>query len=253
MNLNGESGALILSQMFDVLAGTEYTVSYYERKRGASGYMDATLSVAAGTVTGADGTPVPVGAGPAASIVQTTAINDNWTLHSFTFTPITTQATLSFGNHYGSGQGDNDGVFLDNVRVTSKHIATWPCVDITNIFGTINVLLDATNFYVVGTNNIYTVGTIWWSNTCGGNGVVPACATNWTFIATVTTGANVITVYGSNAAGNVASDSATVNVVPESAAVVAAVAAWCCLLAARKRAWANRRGDLTMFETDIEL
>ena len=80
--------------------------------------MDTTLSVADGTVTGADGSPVAVSAVPAASIVQTTAANANWTLHSFTFTPdTTTTATITFGNHYGGGQGDNDGVFLDKVSV----------------------------------------------------------------------------------------------------------------------------------------
>ena len=81
--------------------------------------MDTTLSVAAGTVTGAAGSPVAVSAGPATSIVQTTAANAAWTLHTFTFTPDTaTTATLSFGNHYTAGvTGDNDGVFLDSVSV----------------------------------------------------------------------------------------------------------------------------------------
>ena len=111
----------VLEQTFDVLAGNVYTVSYYERQRAGGAYMNATLSVANGMVTGAAGTPVAVGAGPSTSIVQTTAAgNAVWTLHSFTFTPdTTTQATLSFGNNYIEGNhGDNDGVFLDMVSVT---------------------------------------------------------------------------------------------------------------------------------------
>jgi hypothetical protein len=108
------------------MAGMTYTVSYYERIRG-NGFMDATVSVAAGTVTGAAGTPVAVSAGPAASIVQTTAVNSDWTLHTFTFTPnTTTTATVTFGNHYGGGQGDNDGVYLDNVSVTGSVVPTVP-------------------------------------------------------------------------------------------------------------------------------
>lgn len=119
MNLTSATGAFTLSQTFAVTAGTEYTVSYYERIRG-NGFLDATLGVAAGTVTGAGGSPVAVGEGPATSIVQTTAVNANWTHHTFTFTPDTsTTATLTFGNVFGGGRGgDNDGVFLDNVSVT---------------------------------------------------------------------------------------------------------------------------------------
>ena len=66
-----------------------------------------------------------VSAGPAASIVQTTAVNGSWTQHTFKFTPnITTTATITFGNHYGGGQGDNDGVYLDNVSVAAPSVPT---------------------------------------------------------------------------------------------------------------------------------
>ena len=121
LNLLGATGAGFVSQSFPVTAGYVYSVSYYEKRRGFGGFMDATVSVAAGTVTGANGSPVTVAAGPAASIVQTTAANANWLLHRFKFTPnTTTTATLSFGNIYGGGRGgDNDGVFLDNVSVTT--------------------------------------------------------------------------------------------------------------------------------------
>ena len=119
MNLISLAGTWPLSQSFAVTAGTVYTVSYYEMYRGVGGIMDTTLSVAAGTVTGAAGTPVAVSAGPATSIVQATATgNAAWTLHTFTFTASSnTTATIAFGNHYDGNGGDNDGVFLDNVSV----------------------------------------------------------------------------------------------------------------------------------------
>ena len=119
VNLIDTTGSDVIKQSFAVTAGTTYTVSYYEKRRANASYMDTTLSVAAGTVTGAAGSPVAVSAGPATSIVQTTAANAAWTLHTFTFTPDTaTTATLSFGNHYTAGvTGDNDGVFLDSVSV----------------------------------------------------------------------------------------------------------------------------------------
>jgi hypothetical protein len=128
LNLNGANGENVLSQSFAVSAGNVYTVSYYERARdNDAAYMDTTLRVAAGTLTGAAGTPTSVEAGPVASIVQSSAKGKNeWTLHSFTFTPsANTTATLTFGNHYTDpgGPGDNNGVFLDNVSITGKSIA----------------------------------------------------------------------------------------------------------------------------------
>ena len=116
-------GGAALSQSFAVVAANVYTVSYYEKRRGGGGYMDTTVSVAAGTVTGAAGSPTSVSAGPAASIVQLSARNnDAWTAHTFTFTPnTTTTATLSFTN---DPAGDNDGVYLDNVSVIAPAIPT---------------------------------------------------------------------------------------------------------------------------------
>ena len=55
LNLVYGTGTDALSQSFPVTAGITYTVRYYELKRGGGGYMDTTLSVAAGTVTGAAG------------------------------------------------------------------------------------------------------------------------------------------------------------------------------------------------------
>lgn len=118
VNVNGN---MTVSQSFSVTVGTEYTVSYYEMMRGGGAYMFTTISLDTGTVTGTDGSPVIVSAGPASSITQTTAVNDDWTLHSFKFTPDTSAiATLTFGNEYLAGDhGDNDGTYVDLVSVTS--------------------------------------------------------------------------------------------------------------------------------------
>ncbi|MCX8494555.1 MAG: DUF642 domain-containing protein [Akkermansiaceae bacterium] len=117
VNLNGTAP---LSQSFSVNAGTEYTVSYFELRRGYGGRMDATLDLAGGTFTVfSRGKPVAVTASSATRIVQTTAINNAWKLHSFKFIPnTTTTATLTFRNHFKAGVlGDNDGVFVDLVRI----------------------------------------------------------------------------------------------------------------------------------------
>ncbi len=125
-----------------------------------------------------------------------------------------------------------------NAYVLHDISSLTPYVDITNIDGTTNVPIGTTVFNVVGTNSDATVGDIWWTNALeGGCGVVPAdSTTGWSFNIALASGDNVVTVSGSNATGTVRSDSATVTVVPEPAAAVAAVAVWCCLLAARKRA-----------------
>ncbi|MEI6607700.1 MAG: Ig-like domain repeat protein, partial [Verrucomicrobiota bacterium] len=137
-NLISQTGIYTLSQSFAVTAGDTYTVSYYEKRRGYGGYMDTTVKVAGGTVSGAAGSPVAVAAGPAASIVQTTAANAAWTLHSFTFTAdTTTTATITFGNHYGGGQGDNDGVFLDNVSVLGSAVLTATTTTLARSSGTV--------------------------------------------------------------------------------------------------------------------
>jgi hypothetical protein len=130
VNLTGATAPLF--QTFAVEAGAVYTVSYYEKIRGG-GTMDATLSVAAGTVTGADGTPVAVSTGPAASIVQTTGVNAAWTQHSFTFTPdTTTTATLTFRIPVSG-----DGVFLDNVSVLGPAPLTVTTTTLARSSGTV--------------------------------------------------------------------------------------------------------------------
>ena len=205
MNLNSATGLNTLSQSFAVAAGDTYTVSYYEARRGGGGILDTTVSVAAGTVTGAAGSPVTVSAGPAASIVQTTAANANWTLHSFTFTPDTaTTATITFGNRYGGGQGDNDGVFLDLVSVLGPATLTSTTTTLTRNSGTVtpSTYNDSLSFDVAlnpttatGTVRLYDGGA---SGTLIGTGTLSGgtCTiTPATTALAVGTHANIVAVY----------------------------------------------------------
>ena len=208
MNLNSATGLNTLSQSFAVAAGDTYTVSYYESRRGGGGLLDTTVSVAAGTVTGAAGSPVAVASGPSTSIVQTTAANANWTLHSFTFTPdTTTTATITFGNRYtagAGGTGDNDGVFLDNVSVLGPATLTSTTTTLARSSGTVtpstygdslsfDVTLDPTT--ATGTVNLHdggAGGTLIGSGTLSGGTCTITPAT--TALA-VGTHANIVAVY----------------------------------------------------------
>ena len=204
MNLNSATGLNTLSQSFAVAAGDTYTVIYYEAKRG-NGYLDTTVSVAAGLVTGAAGSPVAVAAGPAASIVQATAINNNWTLHSFTFTPdTTTTATITFGNHYGGGQGDNDGVFLDKVSILGPVSLATTTTTLTRNSGTVtpSTYNDSLSFDVAldpatatGTVRLYdggASGTLIGTGTLSGGTCIITPATT---ALSVGTHANIVAVY----------------------------------------------------------
>jgi len=165
--------------------------------------MDTTVSVADGLVSGADGTPVAVDAGPAASIVQVTAVNADWTLHSFTFTPdTTTTATITFGNHYGGGQGDTDGVFLDKVSVLGPVPLTATTTTLTRSSGTVtpSTYGDSLSFDVTldpvtatGTVELYDGGT---SGTLIGTGELlgGACTITTTALA-VGTHDNIVALY----------------------------------------------------------
>lgn len=121
VNLVYNTGSVTLSQSFAVTAGTNYTVSYYQRKRGGSGYMFATLGVDAGTVVGADALVTGISQPTTSSIYQATNVDEEWTQYGFKFTPNTSStATLTFGNSSLEGSyGDNDGVFLDSVSVNA--------------------------------------------------------------------------------------------------------------------------------------
>ena len=194
----------VLSQDFAVAAGDTYTVSYYEMRRGGGGYMDTTLSVAAGTVTGAAGSPTAVEAGPATSILQMSAKNnDAWTLHTFRFTPSdNTTATLSLGNH--NPGGDGDGVFLDNVSVLGPVPLTETTTTLARSSGTVtpstygdslsfDVTLDPTT--ATGEVELYDGGA---SGTLIGTGTLldgTCTITPATTALAVGTHANIVAVY----------------------------------------------------------
>ncbi|MEI6607459.1 MAG: Ig-like domain repeat protein, partial [Verrucomicrobiota bacterium] len=209
VNLCYGTGANVISQAFAVTAGTVYTVSYYERIRG-NGYMDCTLSVAAGTVSGAVGSPVAVSVGPAASIVQTSAVNPAWTHHSFKFTPnSTTTATISFGNHYDGTGGDNDGVLLDNVSVTAAVIggSTPSTATLTRHLGTgtsspygsalsFDVIVAGSSGTPTGTVTLKDGGSS--GTTLGSASLTNGACTITTFTLALGTHSNIVAVYGGN-------------------------------------------------------
>ena len=123
VNLVSDTGTMTLSQSFTVAAGTEYTVSYWERGRANEAVMSTTLSLDTGTATGAGAFATGITGSGTASINQLTdyTLDDvDWVNYGFKFTPsANATATLTFGNWYSPGSyGDNDGTFLDNVSVT---------------------------------------------------------------------------------------------------------------------------------------
>jgi hypothetical protein len=100
----GQATTESISQSFNVSAGNEYTVSYYERERRAGATMTAQIQLAAGSAAG--------------TLSQLANAGATWTQFSFSFTPdTTTTATLSFFQTPGTTLASDDGVLLDNVLV----------------------------------------------------------------------------------------------------------------------------------------
>ncbi|MEI7901742.1 MAG: DUF2341 domain-containing protein, partial [bacterium] len=89
-----------------------------------------------------------------------------------------------------------------------------PKVAITNYSGTVALPASITSIQVAGTNNVNTVGSLWWTNRLNGaHGTVPASATGWDFTSDVVAGDNVVVVKGTNVEGIVSSDTVTFGVV----------------------------------------
>ena len=105
-------------------------------------------------------------------------------------------ATMTVTNGVGSSASDT-------VQIYRRPQAF---VDITNVTGTISTT-NATQ-YIAGTNNTRIVGGLTWTNSLGGGGTLSPGG--WNFTATLAYGNNVVTVNGTNVAGDVASDSVTV-------------------------------------------
>ena len=110
---------------------------------------------------------------------------------------------------YHSGNGWSH-LSMDTVSIPAT-LEPVPFVDITNATGTVVAPVGATSFTLVGTNNDYTVGNLWWSNTLMGvAGIAIPSGIDWSFDATITNGINVVTVYGSNTAGLISEDAVTI-------------------------------------------
>jgi len=87
---------------------------------------------------------------------------------------------------------------------------TPPVPVVTNVAGTVTGYYGAVNCTLSGTNNVNVTGTMWWNNSLGG-GAAFAAANPWSVTVTgLSAGANTITVYGSNTAGDVGSSSITI-------------------------------------------
>jgi hypothetical protein len=66
---------------------------------------------------------------------------------------------------------------------------------------------EMTECHVTGINNPYVIGTMYWTNASGGEGIFPASA-NWSFVVTgLAVGSNVVTVVGTNQANSLSSAS----------------------------------------------
>lgn len=98
----------------------------------------------------------------------------------------------------------------DSVVITRGAAGTGvPFVDITNPPAWVSY--DVTSFAVAGTNNANVVGDLWVSNSANGSMAVFESAGAWEAAAlALEVGANLMTVYGSNAFGVVVSDSVVI-------------------------------------------
>ena len=82
----------------------------------------------------------------------------------------------------------------------------WPVLDITTTNTTVSY--DVTTRAIAGTNNLHVVGTMTWSNALTGNGGTLSASSSWQVSGILLgVGANLVTVWGTNASGTLASDS----------------------------------------------
>ena len=98
------------------------------------------------------------------------------------------------------------------VSPVHKRVVITSFVDITNLPAVTSVPSSNTTQYVAGTNNIFTVGTIWWTNTLNGvNGTVPVTSDKFQVTSVpLSVGSNVIVVAGTDVLGLVSYDTAVV-------------------------------------------
>ncbi|MGD9782766.1 MAG: hypothetical protein AB7V14_11560 [Kiritimatiellia bacterium] len=105
---------------------------------------------------------------------------------------------------YDPTSGPPEAIYFSDTLTVIRRAG--PQLDITNANATVDVATS--NVTVSGTaSNL--VGTIGWTNSLGGSGLLAASA-SWSFTCPLLVGTNVITAIGTNAEGNVASDVLTV-------------------------------------------
>ena len=97
-------------------------------------------------------------------------------------------------------------VASDNVTITRSINVPDAFVDITNTAFAVGY--SVTNYTIGGTNNQYVVGSMWWTNAANGAGNMFAATNPWQVVnIPLAVGTNLITVFGTNITGIVASDS----------------------------------------------
>ena len=116
-------------------------------------------------------------------------------------------AALAVGTNIITVTGTNTAGMAngDSVTIIRQDPPTYPFVDITNQDG---VVVGSSSVTIAGTNNIYTVGMLQWSNSLtGGSGNCPTGMPWWSISVPIAyNGTNVITVTGTNTAGIVRGD-----------------------------------------------
>jgi hypothetical protein len=109
-----------ISQSIAVSVGNAYTVSYWEKYRGAGATLQAVADATGGELTlGASTGSAPTGSG-STSLTQTTLGTDSsWTNYTFSFTP-SQNTTVALTFH--TGTFSDPGSYLDNVSVTATAV-----------------------------------------------------------------------------------------------------------------------------------
>ena len=109
----------------------------------------------------------------------------------------------------------NPRVLGGTVDMGAYEYAGMASVDITNANETVSYLQET--YTVRGTNNSFTTGSLWWTNTANGSsGSLPVSGSAFEIAdIALESFTNLISVYGTNHAGDVAQDSVTITRSPE--------------------------------------
>ncbi len=126
--------------------------------------------------------------------------------NSFSYpSPLNADPVESFTYRVRDSSSATSGVSTVTISVALPS----PFVDITNSAAT--VAYAVMNYSLGGTNNPFVVGTMWWTNDLTGAGSTFAATNPWTVSGiSLAVGTNLITVFGTNASGDSASDSVAI-------------------------------------------